>query len=150
MLDRFEKFSFCISEINRSLHKIAGEEMEEYGLKGPYAVYFTTMYRFKEGITATKLCELCSKDKSDVSRAINLFIDKGIVTREANNENSYRALLKLTDSGIKLAKQITEKANKAVQFVGKDLGVSNRKIFYDCLESITTNLNKLSEEGIGA
>ena len=33
MVDRFERFSFAISEISRCWHKIAAEEMEAYGLK---------------------------------------------------------------------------------------------------------------------
>ena len=54
MLNRFERFSLAISEIYRYWHKIAADEMEKYGLKGPYAVYLTAMYRYKDGITSTQ------------------------------------------------------------------------------------------------
>ena len=45
MIARFEKFSYAISELSRCWHKIAADEMKQYDLKGPYAVYFTTLYR---------------------------------------------------------------------------------------------------------
>ena len=41
MIDRFERFSYAISEISRCWHRIAGEEMGKYDLKGPFSVYFT-------------------------------------------------------------------------------------------------------------
>ena len=34
MIERFERFSFAISEISRYWHKITATEMEKYGLKG--------------------------------------------------------------------------------------------------------------------
>ena len=71
-MERFERFSFAISEISRYWHKLTAEEMEKYGLKGTHSVYLLTMYRYPDGITATQLCELCSKDKSDVSRMMSI------------------------------------------------------------------------------
>lgn len=148
MVDRFERFSFAISEISRYWHKIAADEMEKYGLKGPHAVYFTTMYRYADGITATQLGELCSRDKSDVSRAISVMEKKGLAKKEGINQNLYRAKLTLTDDGKKVAEHINEKARIAVEFVGKDLSEENRKNFYESLESIVYNLQVLSREGL--
>ena len=65
MVDRFEQFSLAIMEISRHWHKMAADEMENHGLKGSHAVYLLTMYRYPEGITAPRLCEICGKDKSD-------------------------------------------------------------------------------------
>ena len=52
MIDRFERFSFAISEVSRCWHKLAAEEMEKYGLKGSHAVYLTTLYRYPKGLTS--------------------------------------------------------------------------------------------------
>lgn len=148
MVDRFERFSFAISEIYRYWHKIAADVMEKYGLKGPYAVYFTTMYRFPEGITAAKLGELCSKDKSDVSRAVSVLEKKGLIIKEEVNKNLYRALLKLTPSGLELAEQINQKAKMAVEHGGQGLDNTQREIFYNSLELIASNLAILSQKGL--
>ena len=148
MLNRFERFSLAISEIYRDWHKIAADEMEKYGLKGPYAVYLTAMYRYKEGITAARLSEFCSRDKSDVSRAISIMERKGLVKKECVGNNLYRALLKLTDEGNIVAEHISERARVAVELGGKGLTDEQREIFYEALGRIVSNLQSLSKEGL--
>ncbi len=145
MIDRFERFSFALSEIYRYWHKVASDEMEKYGLKGPYAVYFTTLYRHTDGITSARLCEICSRDKSDVSRAVAVLLKDGYIIKEGTN---YRALLKLTQKGAELAEKINLKAKEAVEFCGKGLSETNREIFYNSLESIAENLHNLSKKGL--
>ena len=81
MIDRFERFTLAIMEASRYWHKIASDEMEHYGLKGPHAMYLLTIDRFQSGITAARLSEVCGKDKSDVSRAISHMQKKGLVSR---------------------------------------------------------------------
>lgn len=148
MVDRFERFSLAISEIYRHWHRIAADEMEKYGLKGPYAVYFTTMYRYEDGITAARLCELCGRDKSDVSRAVACLEKKGLVKKECVNRNLYRARLTLTEEGKKAAQDINQRAMLAVEYGGKGLSEEKREIFYDALETIVSNLQILSEQGL--
>lgn len=148
MIDRFERFSYSISEISRLWHRISGEEMGKYGLKGAYSVYFTTMYRFPEGITAAQLVELCSRDKADVSRAMSLLEKKGLVMRSDPEAKAYRALLQLTPAGRELAGQINAKAKAAVERASCGLPEEKRIVFYEALELITANLQKLSKEGI--
>lgn len=148
MVDRFEKFSFAISEMSHYWHKIATDEMKKYGLKGPYVVYFTTLYRFPKGITAAKLSELCSRDKSDVSRAISILEKKRLITKENVNKNLYRALIKLTEEGMELAEHINEKAKAAVEYSSQGISETHREIFYDTLEIICKNLQALSQKGL--
>lgn len=148
MIDRFERFLFSISEINRCWHKIAAEEMEKYGLKGAHVVYLVTMYRYPDGITATQLSELCSRDKSDVSRTMTTMENRGLVKREGVNQNLYRALLKLTDEGKTAAEHVRERARIAVEIAGAGLTDEQRRIFYDSLELITSNLKNICEEGL--
>lgn len=148
MVDRFEKFSFAISEISRYWHKIATDEMEKYGLKGSYAVLFTAMQRHPEGVTSAQLCEICGKDKADVSRCISLMESKGLVIREGTNKNLYRALLKLTEQGKSAAEQISQRARVAVEVGSNGITDENRKILYDALALIASNLHNASEKGL--
>ncbi|MBQ4322779.1 MAG: hypothetical protein IJC19_02430, partial [Clostridia bacterium] len=69
MINRFERFVSVISLISRHLHRIMSEEMDRYGLKGPYAVYLLAIYRNNNQITAARLSEICEKNKAAVSRA---------------------------------------------------------------------------------
>lgn len=148
MVDRFERFSFAISEISKYWHKITAEEMEKYGLKGPHSIYLVTMYRYPEGITATQLCELCGKDKSDVSRMMSMMEKKGLVKKEGIHQNLYRGVFKLTPEGMEAAKHVRKRASLAVEYAGKDLTEKNREIFYEALELIASRLREISKEGL--
>lgn len=146
MIGRFNRFSFCISEISRCWHKLASEEMANYGLKGPYAMYLTVLRHHSDGLTAAQLCELCSRDKADVSRSVAVMEEKGLVQRAG--DNGYRAKLLLTQSGKEAADHVCRRASLAVELAGKDITDSDRDVFYDALTSITSNLKALCREGL--
>ena len=148
VIDRFERFSVVISEISRYWHKITNVEMEKYGLKGAHSVYLAAMARYPEGISAGQLCEMCGKDKSDVSRAVSLMQKKGLVSRVDVNRTLYRSLLKLTPEGKTAAEHIRKRAQIAVDAAGRDLSEENRDIFYESLESIVNNLRAISKDGL--
>ena len=148
MVERFERFTLAICEISRCWHKLAEEELSPYGLKGTYATYLTVLYRYKDGITGPELCELCGRDKSDLSRAVTILQKKGLVTKEVVNKSLYRGLFKLTERGRAVAEQICERASLAVQLAGGDLAKETRETFYKALFSITENLKTLSKEGL--
>ena len=148
MLNRFSKFSLLISEIDRCWHKLAAEEMANYDLNSPHAVYLTTLYSFEEGITAAKLGELCCKNKADVSRMVAILEKKGLVRKEAVGGNLYRARLLLTEEGKLAAEHVQQRASVAVELAGSGMTEEERDVFYRCLERITGNLQTLCKEGI--
>lgn len=148
MIERFEKFSFNIAEIDHYWHKITTVEMEKYHLKGSYAIYFTMLYQYQEGLTAAQLSEECSRDKADVSRAVNILEKEGFLRKECANQNQYRARLILTEKGRKTAEDINDRAARAVELGGKGLTDQERRIFYYALDLIASNLERLSKEGI--
>ena len=149
MLNRFSKFSFSISEIDRCWHKLAAEEMAKYELNSAHAVYLNALYNAdQDGITAAQLGELCGKNKADVSRMVAIMENKGLVKKVATGTNMYRAKLMLTDEGRKAAEHVRERAALAVELAGSGLSAEEREIFYKVLEQITVNLQKLSKEGL--
>lgn len=145
MIQRFHRFSYAISEINRCWHKIAMDEMSHYGLKSTHCVYLLTLHRHPEGMTATMLSQTCGKDKADVSRMMSIMEEKGLVRREGA---AYRALLKLTEEGHKAAEHVEKRAAKAVELGGKGMTEEKRETFYQVLELIAENLQTISEEGL--
>ena len=148
MLDRFERFSFAISEISRCWRKLASDEMAKHGLKSPHATYLTILYKYPDGITVPDLCEISGKDKSDASRMIAILEKKGLARKEVVGESLYRGLWVLTDEGKVAAAKVSLRASRAVELAGKDLDDETRDIFYKALESITSNLTTLSKEGL--
>ena len=95
MVGRFEIFTLALSEILSSWNKIASDELKPYGLKGSYVVYLIALYKATEGLTSVNLCEMCNKDKAEVSRAIKSLEEKGFVVRENVTVNGYRAKITL-------------------------------------------------------
>ena len=146
MVDRFRRFSLSLFEISRCWHKLAAEEMSKYGLKGPSAIYLVVLQHNPEGLTAARLCELCGRDKADVSRCLSAMQEKGLVVREKGN--SYRAKILLTELGIQAAEHVCRRASVAVELAGKDVSDEDRAVFYQSLTSITENLRSLSRQGL--
>ena len=136
MIERFERFSLAIAEISRCWHKLAGEEMQVYGLKGAHALYLTTLYRYPEGVTVPELC--------DASRMLAILEKKGLVRKEGG----YGGKVVLTETGLQAARQVRGRVCRAVEEAGRDLTPAEREAFYKALESITGNLRRLTSEGI--
>lgn len=143
-MDRFETFSLALFNISRYWNRIAADEMEKYGLKGAHAFYLVTILRHDGEITSSRLCELCGRDKADVSRAVSKMEQIGLLERAGTNP--YRARLKLTESGLEAAKAVRQTAAKIVDRVGGDLTAEDRAVFYDSLGAITANLEELCKE----
>ncbi len=148
MIGRFETFTFSLSEIMSSWNKIAAEEMKPFGLKGTYVVYLIALYKNEDGITAANLCELCNKDKAEVSRAINALEAKELIVRENTTVNGYRAKIKLTEQGKAVTKALRERVKLAVERGGVGLTNEQRENFYSSLEIISQNLKRISKEGL--
>ena len=146
MVGRFGVFTLAISEISTYWNKIATEEMKAYDLKAAHAIYLITLYKNTEGITASALCDACNKDKAEISRAIALLEKRGLVVRDS--AASYRAPIKLTESGKSAAVSIRERIGIAMDAGGKGLTDDERENFYHCLELILNNLKKISKEGL--
>lgn len=145
MIDRFSRFSLSISEIYRYWHHITASEMEKYDLKSSRGIYLIALNRHPEGITAAQLSEICDRNKADVSRASAELEQKGFLMKEGGH---YRALLKLTAEGKRVAEDICEQAGRAVEAGGKGLSEEERAFFYETMERIAANLREMSRNGI--
>ena len=148
MIERFEVFTFAISEISQCWNKIASEEMERYGLKAAYASYLVALCRHEEGVTSVQLCEICNKDKAEISRSVSELEKRGLIIREKSNNSSYRARIKLTKIGKEAAEYVKKRAELAVLAAGEGIAESEREIFYRVLNMIASNLKVMSEEGL--
>ena len=143
-MDRFETFSLALFNMSRYWNRLAAEEMEKYGLKGAHAFYLVTVLRYDGEVTASQLCDLCGKDKADVSRAVAKMEQIGLLERVGSNP--FRARLKLTEQGIAAAQAVRETSAVIVERVGGDLSPEKRAVFYEVLASVTANLEKLCKE----
>ena len=148
MIERFEQFTYATNVIYRCVLKLERDEMEKYGYRASYALYLAIMSRFPEGLTATKLSELSDRDKAGISRTLAEMEENGLVVRQTNKNNFYRAKLVLTDKGKEVADFVREKAVEAVSAAGSGISDEDRRVFYDCLITIASNLRIISNHGL--
>lgn len=148
MLNRFEQFTTAISAIYRDIQKIERDEMEKYGLKGAFAQYLLVIARYPSGVTATKLCEICDKDKAAISRVLSEMESKGLVAKISSGTTQYKALHKLTEAGQDAARYVQEKATAAVEIAGSGITEDERRIMYGSFNRIAANLQTICRNGI--
>ncbi len=148
MISRYEQFSYEISGIYRLIQKIERDEMVKYGFRGAFAQYLLALNGHSDGLTSAQLSEICDKDRAAISRIISEMEEKGLVTRRSANDRMYRALIRLTDEGRRAAEFVRSRAAPAVAAAGKGLTDEKRKIFYEALDLIAANLDRISREGI--
>ena len=148
MIERFEQFTYANNVICRCVLKLERDEMEKYGYRASYALYLAIMSRCPEGLTATKLSELSDRDKAGISRIVTEMEENGLITRQCNKDNFYRAKLILTDKGKEIANHVQKKAIEAVGEAGAGISDEDRRVFYECLGTIASNLKKISAEGL--
>ena len=148
MKSRFEKFSYLIGELSKLLHKIEGDVLEEIGLKGPHAIYFLTIAKHSEGITASELSEICGRDKADVSRTVTALVNGGFAEKITEDGKKYKSTFKLTQKGLNVAKDLRSKADSAVEYASRGVSAEDRAVFYSTLETIYSNMKKISDFGV--
>lgn len=148
MISRFEHFSTSISCISRYIQKIERVEMEKYGLKGPHAQCLLVMSRYPEGITATRLCQVCDKDKAAISRMVAELEEKGMIRRTDPKGQRYRAVLQLTPEGEAAAAHVDARARCAVEEASTGMTDEQRSIMYGALDLIAENLEAICSRGL--
>ncbi len=99
-------------------------------------------------MTAANLCELCARDKAEVSRAMKAMEEKGLVSREHSTAKGYRARITLTEQGRKMTFALRERIKLAVEKGGAGLTEEERDAFYNGLETISANLMEISKVGL--
>lgn len=148
MTTKFEQFSASVFCIYRCIQKIERVEMAKYGLKGAHAQCLLAMSRYPEGITSSRLCAVCDKDKAAISRTVAELEREGLVQRNTEGRNYYRAPLKLTQQGETVAQRVDERAKLAVEKAGEGLTDDQRAVFYNVLDLIAGHLQTICEEGL--
>ena len=148
MISRYEIFSAAIACLYHDIQKIERVEMAKYGLKGPHAQCLLAMSRHPEGLTSSRLCEICEKDKAAVSRSVAELEQAGLLSIDEKKGVRYRALLRLTPAGFSAADAVRERAELAVFRAGTGLDDSQREVFYEVLGKISGNLHAICKDGL--
>ena len=145
MEERFELFTHLIAKANRLVFKIKTEEMEKFQLKSSHVSCLYYLYKSKT-LTAKELCDICSEDKANISRTIKFLEKNGFIKCESHAKKRYQSALFLTEQGILVAKDMTEKIDAVLKQASKGLTEENRVVFYNSFLLICSNLEKICKE----
>ena len=145
MENRFKLFTILNCRINRCIRKIKADEMSEFDLK---STHVSCLYYLHEqnGLTAKELCDICDEDKAAVSRALDFLENNGYLKCDSKTVKRYKSPINLTDKGILVAKKISEKIDRILGEASVGLSEENRVIFYQSLNLISENLEKICEK----
>ncbi len=146
MLTRYSRFTYIISEISKNLHKVSHSEMQRFGLHGSYAKYVLALYR-SGAMTAAQLSEVCDRNKADVSRAIVVLENENVV-KKLDTGTHYRVKIELTERGLELGCALSERLRLVLENVSGDIPRESLEQFYDTLEIIAKNLERISNDGV--
>ena len=142
--DRFDEFSHLTCCAIKSINKLKIMGMVPFGLTGAHTMCLRHLYAFPDGLTRTKLVNLCDIDKAQVSRIINDLCAKGYVIETENDNINYRKRLKLTPMGKDTTEEINRKILIVNDFVSGDIPEEQMRVFYKTLDQICEKL-KLAE-----
>ena len=146
MESRFETFTILIAKINRCIKKIKTEEMDEMNLKSPHVSCLYYLFKSENGLMAKEICDICEEDKAAVSRSLDYLENQGYIVCESKTEKRYNSLISLTEKGKEIGKVVAEKIDIAVQKASEGISEEKRAIFYECLNAISENLQKVVDK----
>ena len=145
MKERFRTFTVLITKISRSIRKIKTGEMDELNLKSPHVSCLYYLHKMG-AMPAKELCDICKEDKAAMSRSIRELEMNGYIECNTNLKKRYNSPLSLTEKGEKIGISIAEKVDRVLDLASEGLSDEKRIIFYESLELITENLEKLCKD----
>lgn len=137
MKDLYDNFTVLVAKLNRLIQKIKSFEVSEYGLQPIHVSCGYYLRKNPQGLTAKELCDMSLEDKAAISRALKTLHEKGYVEYSPRGRNE---IVRLTSEGEKLADNISEKINSAVNAGSVNITNKQRDFFYDSLLGISNNL----------
>ncbi len=144
MLQRFEKFTGCISKAYKYIGKIKTDYMSKFELKGSHVMCLFFLGKNPNGLKAGELCELCQEDKAAISKTLSSLKKRGLVESTAGRFKKYRAVYKITDDGHDIYNRIIKAIEQSVEKCSEDLTPEERAIFYRTFDKILANLKMIS------
>ncbi len=142
--ERFVMFINRIDEMQKHLRRIRAALGTALDMKGVHTLWVYLLYLHPEGLTSAEIAELCSVDRSLVSREINMLRENGIVDmKDQNGRRAYNSTVRLTEKGMALAKEIGRDAMEIQKCVDDGITDEELNVFYTTVEKICRNFEKL-------
>lgn len=144
--ERYEQFNSLISGIYRDIQKLKTKWTEPLGMKSVHIFWVYLLKNHPEGLTASELSRHSQSNRSLVSREIQELIDLGYVQAETSTRTRrYGQKLMLTESGRKVATQISEVSLNIQNEVNAGIPEEDLIVLYRTLGILMQNFHRLAE-----
>lgn len=141
---RFEDFVGVISALNKEIQRVKLAKMRGFGLKGTDVMALYRLAREQDGMTSADLARSIGVDRAAVSRTISGLMQKGLVSAEEDASGiRYRGRVRLTDSGMEIARSCDALIGEIVGKAGAAISPDDREAMYRSLGSILAALRNI-------
>lgn len=109
-----------ISVLMRQLNLFFGHELSDVEITASELMYLSQLYN-RDGLTQEEMAAVITVDKAATTRTIQGMEKKGLVRREAHEENYRAKRVYLTDKAKNAEPRIRELQKKWVDFITQDM-----------------------------
>ena len=117
-----------ISVLMRQLNLFFGHELSDVEITASELMYLSQLYN-RDGLTQEEMAAVITVDKAATTRTIQGMEKKGLVRREAHEENYRAKRVYLTDKAKNAEPRIRELQKKWVDFITQDMTQKEAEVF---------------------
>ena len=147
--ERFVPFVLYTERISKNIKRLADAKMEPYGIRSAHIMCILQLAKSEEGLSSAELSRVCGVDKAFVSRITSELMEKNYISRDIGpKQGKYKTKFLLTDEGVKIYDVMNDIINQFIQKTSKNTPVKKLETFYEVLNSIDTELDKITNKEI--
>ena len=133
-----------ISVLMRQLNLFFGHELSDVEITASELMYLSQLYN-RDGLTQEEMAAVITVDKAATTRTIQGMEKKGLVRREAHEENYRAKRVYLTDKAKNAEPRIRELQKKWVDFITQDMTQKEAEVFAVQLKKMAQRAKEINQ-----
>lgn len=133
-----------ISVLMRQLNLFFGHELSDVEITASELMYLSQLYN-RDGLTQEEMAAMITVDKAATTRTIQGMEKKGLVRREAHEENYRAKRVYLTDKAKNAEPRIRELQKKWVDFITQDMTQKEAEVFAAQLKKMSQRAKEINQ-----
>lgn len=142
--NRFEKFVMLIVAAHKGIARVKQQIVADTSVKSVHTMWLYKLLDRPDGLTASELAAENNIDRSLISRELTTLAKDGYITIDSQGKKrGYNSRIRLTEKGREIAERIARIAYEAQLAIGEGVDEGDLVVFYNILEKICSNFEKL-------
>ena len=137
----FILFSALLGNSQKSLLKLKNKKMEGFGLSASHTLCICLLHEHPDGVSKSRLAQLCGVDKAQISRVITELEEAKYVSA-VTTASPHRPKYTLSELGRSVAEEIADIIREINDFVSGDISEEELLAFYHTFMHISENLKR--------